>query len=85
MIVLPTDAEYDNAVWLRQALQDSIVLVLLVLQDEGHQAFSDFADCLMELGLAGIATGKTVHEFFDLFLCFSVGQHSMCSLWERVG
>ena len=65
-VVLPGDAEGDDAIRLGEPLHEFRALVLGMAGDERDDGFGHFAHRLMELRLAGIAPFEAGHESLDL-------------------
>src|SRR5262249_11760477 len=68
LVVLPRDAEDDDAVGLRHPLEDERVAVALVREEEGHERLRHFLHRLVELLLARIPPHEALHEAVDFDL-----------------
>ncbi len=72
LVVLPSHAESNDAIWLSKSLQDRVFSVARVLFDKRKNVFHELANCLDEFGLAGVETFEAAKETFQIEMMFGI-------------
>ncbi len=85
VVVLPSDAEGDDAVGLGHAFEDVAFAVFRMFSGEGEDGFDDFVDGLVEFLFAGVAFFESCHEGFDFFIENWVLSHRLTSCTRMRG